>query len=156
MAQRSKINSASIPESIKKRLSGQVKQQRMLNFTNIIIIFAVLSIWMILLFQVTSSDISPFLGTPDIEIHGKIFEEGGWDPVTIKLEVGKDYIIRVHSDDVAHGLEIPELGIDTGSIARGEYKDIEVHFYSPGTFEFQCSILCSPDHGKMIGTFVVS
>lgn len=152
---------ASIPPRLAKRISGGSGARR--NPLGVIvgasIVFLVIglaigyTIYPVINQPVVTPEPQPTARV--IEIHGKIAEDGGWNPATIELRAGENYVFRIYSDDVVHGFGIPELGVSTGPIPVGQYFDVSVRFDRPGTYAFLCTVYCSPKHDEMVGTIVV-
>ena len=94
-------------------------------------------------------------GVKTIYVYGWTHEEGGWDPSEIVVKAGEKVRLVIRSMDMAHGLQIPDLGIDTGVIKPGYEYVIEVTFDKPGEYTFYCSVYCSPLHYKMMGKIIV-
>lgn len=86
--------------------------------------------------------------TKDITINAKNFE---FDQQDIQLHVGDTVNLTLKNTSGAHGLEIPDLGVN---IKNGETKTFTVD--KAGTFDFNCSIQCGSGHDNMTGTITVS
>lgn len=82
-------------------------------------------------------------------------DAGGWQPDTIRINVGERVILRVASADVAHTFAVPALGIESGNILPGHVQDIEFVATQTGRFAFACTRWCSLDHWRMRGTIEV-
>jgi cytochrome c oxidase subunit II len=67
----------------------------------------------------------------------------------IDLKKGEPVVLVFHTQDVTHGLEIPELNIKVTDIKKG--KDTEVSFTPPqaGQFVGKCAHYCGTGHGSM-------
>lgn len=94
-------------------------------------------------------------GIRTIYVYGWTVEEGGWSPGEIVVRSGERVRLVIRSMDMSHGLQIPELGIDTGVIKPGYEAVIEISLDKPGEYTFYCSVYCSPLHYKMVGKIVV-
>ena len=68
---------------------------------------------------------------------------------------GETVRIRLTSEDVTHGFYVPDLDINAGPFSPGTFKLVECTADRTGTFKFYCNILCSPEHGSMVGTIIV-
>lgn len=86
--------------------------------------------------------------TKDITINAKNFE---FDQQDIQLHVGDTVNLTLKNTSGAHGLEIPDLGVN---IKNGETATFTVD--KAGTFDFNCSIQCGSGHDNMTGTITVS
>jgi|Deesub1362B_J571_1020462.scaffolds.fasta_scaffold00004_101 cytochrome c oxidase subunit 2 len=82
-------------------------------------------------------------------------EDGGWMPNEIIVKKGETVTFVIRSMDMAHGLIIPELNVDSGVVKPGSEKSIQVTFEKPGIYVFYCSVYCSPLHYKMTGKIIV-
>jgi heme/copper-type cytochrome/quinol oxidase subunit 2 len=91
----------------------------------------------------------------EIVIRAYIKEGGGFTPNVIKLKRGERVKLVIMSMDVTHSMVIPDLNIDSGLINPGYRKVIEIYVNKPGTYEFYCGTLCSPQHPFMKGKLVV-
>ncbi|MBI5303881.1 MAG: cytochrome c oxidase subunit II [Chloroflexi bacterium] len=80
---------------------------------------------------------------------------GGWVPDTIRVNVGERVRLRISSPDVAHGFEVPTLGIRVDEILPGHVEEIEFTATRAGRFPFACTRWCSVDHWRMRGTILV-
>ncbi len=97
-----------------------------------------------------------------------------WRPLGLYVVEGTTVHLRVVNEagSRVHGLEIPELGLDTGPIMPREVKParedrtVTLTFTpdEPGIYKFQCSIPfdptktpkdCSPDHKYQYGYLIV-
>jgi cytochrome c oxidase subunit II len=80
-----------------------------------------------------------------IEITAKRFT---YEPNEITVKKGLPVVLVVHSEDVTHGIKVPELGLQA-DIHKG--KDTELNFTpaQTGTFQGQCSHFCGRGHGQM-------
>jgi cytochrome c oxidase subunit 2 len=86
-----------------------------------------------------------------IVITAKRFE---FVPSTITLKKGETVKLVVTSEDVAHGLFIRPLKIDT-DLTPGETQQITVTPQAAGTFTAICHHFCGAGHGNMKLTVVV-
>ncbi len=80
---------------------------------------------------------------------------GGWQPDTIRVNVGERVRLRISSSDVVHGFEIPALGIKLDEILPGHVEQVEFVTTRAGRFPFACMRWCSADHWRMRGTIEV-
>lgn len=76
-------------------------------------------------------------------------------PDTIDVVEGERIRLVVRSVDVAHGLAIPDLGIDLEIPADGAAVTVEFVADRPGQFAFTCSQYCGIGHTRMAGTLTV-
>ncbi len=80
---------------------------------------------------------------------------GGWQPDTLRVNLGERVRLRVSSTDVVHGFEIPALGIKVDEILPGHVEEIEFTATQAGRFPFACTRWCSADHWRMRGVLEV-
>ena len=80
-----------------------------------------------------------------IEVHAKRF---AFTPAEITLTKGETVTLSFTSDDVTHGLTIPELGVST-EISKGKVTRIELTPQQAGTFQGRCNHFCGVGHGSM-------
>ena len=86
-----------------------------------------------------------------VAVTAKRFE---FTPKEIHLVAGERVVLRLTSEDVAHGLLSRPLGIDA-DITPGEPTDVTVTPKKPGTFVAICDRYCGSGHGNMKLKFVV-
>ncbi len=91
----------------------------------------------------------------EFTVISRVPERGNWSLVTIRVKQGQRVRLRLTSDDVMHGLIIPEYNIHVDDIYPGRFQVVEFVADRPGTFPFFCSVLCSPQHGVMQGELIV-
>ena len=80
-----------------------------------------------------------------ITIHAKRYE---FQPAEITLKKGQSTRLVLISDDVAHGLSVDALGIDT-LILKNHKNEVVVTPEKVGTFEGECSKFCGSGHSGM-------
>ena len=75
-------------------------------------------------------------------------------PDTITVKKGQTVNLRVTSVDVAHGIAIPDFGVNA-YLKPG--SEVEMSFVADkfGTFDFVCSIECGRGHNRMRGVVIV-
>jgi cytochrome c oxidase subunit 2 len=81
-----------------------------------------------------------------IEIHATRFS---FAPAEITLTKGETITLDLTSEDVTHGLSIPELGVNA-TINKGKSTKVDVTPQQAGTFEGRCSHFCGVGHGSML------
>ncbi len=77
-----------------------------------------------------------------------------FEPSTVKVQKGQTLRLEVTSTDVAHGIAIPQFGIDK-RLPVGETVTIEFTPDKTGTFDFICSVYCGSGHSSMTGKLIV-
>jgi cytochrome c oxidase subunit II len=81
-----------------------------------------------------------------IEIHAKRFS---FTPAEITLTKGEAVTLSLTSDDVTHGLLIPDLGVNA-TIPKGKATKVEITPQKVGTFHGQCGHFCGVGHASMV------
>jgi cytochrome c oxidase subunit II len=81
-----------------------------------------------------------------IEIHAKRFS---FTPGEITIAKGETVTLSLTSEDVTHGLSIPELGVNV-TIMKGKVTNVELTPQQAGTFQGQCTHFCGVGHGSMV------
>ena len=71
-----------------------------------------------------------------------------YEPHEITLTKGQPVTLVLSSEDVTHGLMIPELGVKV-EIHKGEPTEVSLTPQQTGTFQGQCAYFCGPGHGNM-------
>ena len=91
------------------------------------------------------------IAPPRLEITARRFT---YDPDAVTLKKGAPVMLVLKSDDVSHGLQIRELGLD---LKTSKNKPAEMLFTprKTGTFVGHCSVFCGAKHGTMKITFHV-
>jgi cytochrome c oxidase subunit 2 len=85
----------------------------------------------------------------------RTYENGNPTPVETRVKKGERVCLRLTSYDVTHGFVISDLGVDAGEIHAGKWTRVEFVPEEAGTFNFVCSIRCSPMHSRVRGQIVV-
>ncbi len=80
---------------------------------------------------------------------------GGWQPDTIRVNVGERVRLRIAASDVVHGFEVPALGIQVDEILPGHVEEVEFAATRTGRYPFACTRWCSVDHWRMRGVIEV-
>jgi cytochrome c oxidase subunit II len=80
-----------------------------------------------------------------IEVIAKRF---AYTPGEITLKRGEPVVLVLKSVDVAHGLRIKELGIETKT-GKGKTSELAITPEKTGTFVGHCSVFCGSGHGAM-------
>ncbi|WP_202318672.1 cytochrome c oxidase subunit II [Archaeoglobus neptunius] len=90
----------------------------------------------------------------EIVINAYVPESGGFKPNYIVVPKGSRVKLVFKSEDVTHGIFIPDLGINK-LIPAGDEVVVEFVAEKSGVYPFMCSVYCSPYHRLMRGTIVV-
>ena len=94
-------------------------------------------------------------GVQVITINGNAPNNGGWQPDTIRVNLGERVRLRITSNDVVHGFAVPALGIAVDEILPGHVAEVEFTASQVGRFPFACTRWCSVDHWRMRGVIEV-
>ena len=89
-------------------------------------------------------------------VHVSMAENGGWNPDTLKVGVGKPLHLQLTSDDVVHGFAIGQMDMESIDVMPGKVTDITLTFDKPGTYTFYCTRWCGLNHWRMRGTIEVT
>lgn len=76
------------------------------------------------------------------------------EPALIHVKRGTDVVLDVSTQDVQHGFQVPELGINE-PIQPGRPAEIPLDTSHNGEFKVECSIICGPGHNDMQAKIVV-
>jgi len=71
------------------------------------------------------------------------------------LNQGEHVVVRVRSADLLHSFAIPILRIGPLDVPAGHTLEVEFDAKRPGVLTFLCWQVCSPEHGRLHGRFVV-
>lgn len=91
----------------------------------------------------------------EVRVVAERFEDGGWQPSTIRVKAGARVRVRLSSQDVTHGFLVPALGLRSEPVVAGHETVLEFSAPGPGVYPFYCYVLCSHRHGAMVGQIVV-
>ncbi len=91
-----------------------------------------------------------------IDVIANTPNNGGWQPATIRVNVGERVRLRISAPDVVHGIEIPALGVRVDEILPGHVQEVEFVTTRAGRYPFACTRWCSVDHWRMRGAILVS
>lgn len=89
--------------------------------------------------------------TREFTIHARQF---AYDPPRIRVRLGDRVVLRVTSEDVAHGLYVDGYGINA-KVFPGRETVISFVADRPGKIRYRCSVICGNLHPFMIGEVVV-
>jgi len=81
-----------------------------------------------------------------------------FDPATMTVHKGDHVVLIVtNTDELPHGIAIPQLNLDTGRLRGDQSAKIEFDANTTGAFKMVCSVPgCAPDHAQMIGQLIVA
>lgn len=89
-------------------------------------------------------------------VHGRVSEDGGWLPGSLRADVGTPLRLRLVSDDVVHGFAVGKSDSPALDLPPGEVVDTTLTFSEPGTYTFYCTRWCGPNHWRMRGVIEVT
>ncbi len=98
------------------------------------------------------------VNTSDVRVMnlvGNSPNNGGWQPDTLRVNLGERVRLRISSPDVVHGFEIPAFGVKVDEILPGHVEQVEFTATQAGRFPFACTRWCSADHWRMRGVLEV-
>lgn len=87
-----------------------------------------------------------------VEMVARQFE---FEPSTVTVEQGTRVQLTLTTEDVAHGLALPEFGVSE-RIEPGETVEVEFIADKAGTYIYFCNVYCGTGHGNMKGRFIVT
>ena len=76
------------------------------------------------------------------------------EPDVIRVKQGADVVLTVSTEDVQHGFEVEDMGINE-PVQPGKPVEIHLDTSKKGEFRVACSIICGPGHNEMTGKIVV-
>ncbi len=76
------------------------------------------------------------------------------EPAVIHVKQGSNVTLDVSTQDVQHGFQVPELGINE-PVQPGKPAEIPLDTSRKGQFGVQCSIICGPGHEDMQAKVVI-
>jgi mono/diheme cytochrome c family protein len=94
-------------------------------------------------------------GVQVITLIGNAPVNGGWQPDTIRVNLGERVRLRITSNDMVHGFAVPALGLQVDEILPGHVEEVEFVASQAGRFPFTCTRWCSVDHWRMRGVIEV-
>lgn len=85
----------------------------------------------------------------------RTYENGNPYPSPIHVKKGQPVCLNLTSEDVTHGFIISDFGIDGGEIHAGKWTRVEFTPTESGTFNYVCTMVCSPMHSRVRGQIIV-
>ena len=76
------------------------------------------------------------------------------EPDVIRVKQGEDVVLTVSTEDVQHGFEVEDMGINE-PVQPGKPAEIHLDTSKKGEFRVACSIVCGSGHNEMTGKIVV-
>jgi len=76
------------------------------------------------------------------------------EPAVIHVKQSANVVLDVSTQDVQHGFQVPELGINE-PIQPGRPAEIPLETSRKGEFKVECSIICGPGHDDMQAKIVI-
>jgi heme/copper-type cytochrome/quinol oxidase subunit 2 len=88
-----------------------------------------------------------------ISILARSPEAGNWYPPEIILKQHRLVILKIKNiDGVSHGFTLPAFNIRIDQIKAGETAQVTFIPDRTGSYNFYCTVWCSPEHMRMVGT----
>ncbi len=91
-----------------------------------------------------------------IRLHAQVAEAGGWTPANLTARAGEPLRLSLTSDDVAHGFAVGQTDWPAVAVMPGQVTETVLTFQRPGTYTFDCTTWCGPNHWRMRGTIEVT
>ncbi|MBI5300814.1 MAG: cupredoxin domain-containing protein [Chloroflexi bacterium] len=88
-------------------------------------------------------------------INMRTYENGNPYPSPIRVKKGEPACIKLTSEDVTHGFIISDFNVNAGEIHAGKWTTIVFTPTESGTFNYVCTIVCSPMHSRVRGQIIV-
>ena len=85
----------------------------------------------------------------------RTYENGNPYPTPIRVKKGEKVCLNLTSEDVTHGFMISDFNVNGGEIHAGKWTHIEFVPTESGTFNYVCTIVCSPMHSRVRGQIIV-
>jgi len=79
----------------------------------------------------------------------------GFNPSKIEVSEGDTVVLRISSEDVDHGFNLPQFGVNK-KIVPGETVTVEFVADKKGTYRFFCNVFCGEGHEQMEGQLIVN
>jgi cytochrome c oxidase subunit 2 len=76
------------------------------------------------------------------------------EPALIRVKAGETVELEITTNDVQHGIDIPDLGIRK-PVQPGGTTIITFKAPSKGEYRMACGVICGPRHDDMVGKLVV-
>jgi heme/copper-type cytochrome/quinol oxidase subunit 2 len=73
----------------------------------------------------------------------------------IALKQGEHVVVRLHSVDLLHSFAIPILRLGPVDVPAGHTVEVEFDANRAGALTYLCWQVCSPEHPKLRGRFIV-
>jgi cytochrome c oxidase subunit 2 len=104
-----------------------------------------------------SSFVAPgFASTSDIPVTINVSARRfSYEPAQITVKKGEPVVIKLTTQDVAHGLKFKELNLNT-KIEKGKTAELAFTPTQTGDFVGHCSVFCGSGHGSMTLTLHVT
>lgn len=96
------------------------------------------------------------IGSKEVQTVNIVADEWSFTPNNLEVNAGKIKLIIENKGKRVHGIRIKELNFKE-EISPGQTVEMVLEINQPGTYEFECSILCGPleEHKAMKGKLIV-
>jgi cytochrome c oxidase subunit II len=105
----------------------------------------------VLLVSVVTMAAKPVNPSQKIQVTASKFQ---FEPNQITVKKGEPVTIVLTSNDVTHGLKIPDLHVED-TVKKGDSTELSFTPDRTGTFEGMCAHFCGKGHGSMKFTVTV-
>src|SRR5271154_1075075 len=97
-----------------------------------------------------------FASTSDVPVTINVsVKRFSYEPSQITVKKGEPIVIKLTTQDVAHGLKFKELNLNT-KIEKGKTAELAFTPTQVGDFVGHCSVFCGSGHGSMTLTLHVT
>src|SRR5271170_2483708 len=106
--------------------------------------------------SVASFVVPGFASTSDVPVTINVsVKRFAYEPSQITLKKGEPVVIKLTTEDVAHGLKFKELNLNT-KVEKGKTAELAFTPTQTGDFVGHCSVFCGSGHGSMTLTLHVT
>jgi cytochrome c oxidase subunit II len=105
----------------------------------------------VLLVSVATMAAKPVNPPQKIQVTASKFQ---FEPNQITVKKGEPVTIVLTSNDVTHGLKIPDLHVED-TVKKGDFTELNFTPDKTGTFQGKCAHFCGKGHGMMTFTVTV-
>lgn len=92
--------------------------------------------------------------TGDVKVFEMTAKQFSFEPNIITVKKGDTVKLAITSVDVAHGLSLPDFGVNE-NLEPGKTVNVEFVADKTGTFSFFCSVPCGSGHNRMSGQLII-
>lgn len=81
--------------------------------------------------------------------------DGHWSGADLHVRQGERVRLSLTSDDVLHGFRLEGYDLEADAVYPGRVTRVDFVADKPGTFPFNCTVICSLNHRHMEGQLIV-